>query len=58
MIGHEASKENKNRWDLIMSSTNRIDRDGLTNIHNLSKIIGVEEYNKYTRLIVQVSSSN
>ena len=35
MIGHQISTQNENRWDLLMSSTNRIDKDGLININKV-----------------------
>ena len=36
MIEHQLSTQNENRWDLLMSSTKRIDKDGLININKVS----------------------
>ena len=55
MIGHQISTQNKNRWDLLMSSTNRIDYDGLNNINKVSRIIKIEQYYKYSRILVDTS---
>ncbi len=54
MQGHHASVMNNNRWDLLMSSTFRIDTDGLTNIEQKSRVVAVEKYYKYTRVMVDV----
>jgi hypothetical protein len=55
MIGHQISTQNENRWDLLMSSTNRIDKDGLININKVSKVLKTEQYYKYTRILVDVN---
>ncbi len=55
MIGHQISTQNENRWDLLMSSTNRIDKDGLININKVSKVLKIEQYYKYTRILVDVN---
>jgi hypothetical protein len=55
MIGHQISTQNENRWDLLMSSTRRIDKDGLININNVSKILKIEQHYKYTRILVDVN---
>lgn len=55
MQDHQASHVNAKRWELLMSATNRIDEDGLSNIENLVKIVSVQEFYKYTRVLVNVS---
>ena len=57
MVEHNISLSsvNNNRWDLIMSSTNRIDEDGFSNIHEVSRILKLEKYYKYLKILVDVS---
>jgi hypothetical protein len=55
MQSHGPSKENLKRWNQIMESTSRIDTDGLKNIENISKILSVEEFPKFTRIRTYVS---
>jgi hypothetical protein len=46
MQQHGPSKENLKRWNSIMTATDRIDYDGLTNIDDVTKIISIDEYHK------------
>ena len=39
-----------------MSSTTRIDSDGFSNINEVSKIIKIEKYHKYSSILVDVEN--
>lgn len=55
MQNHKRSRINEKRWSLIMSATNRMDYDGLSNVNHVSKLIGVNEYDMFTHLKVNVT---
>jgi hypothetical protein len=54
MQAHKPSVENKKRWEKIMTATSRIDHDGLSNVHKLTKILSIKKFKKFTRLTVDV----
>ena len=55
MQNHKRSQVNERRWSLIMSATNRINHDGLSNLKQVAKLLQVKEYHKFTHLRVNVT---
>jgi hypothetical protein len=54
MQNHKRSSMNEKRWSLIMSATNRIDYDGLSNLNRVARLTQVIEYPKFTHLKVKL----
>ena len=54
MQQHKPSVKNEKRWELIMTATDRMDHDGLINIKQVSKVISIKEFYKFTHILADV----